>query len=70
MPAPVVRLQGPEVLERPRPRVVHVAPAPRRAAEARQPEHCRRLRAAERVRAAAVLRSVPPHVHLHAIYIP
>ena len=65
MPAPVVRLQGTEVLERPRPRVVHVVPAPRRATEARQPEHRRRLRATERVWAAAVLRPVPPHVHLH-----
>ena len=64
VPPPVVGLQGPEVLERPRPRVVHVVPATRRAAEARQPEHRRRLRAAEGVRAAPVLRPVPPHVHL------
>jgi hypothetical protein len=64
VPAPVVRLQGAEVLERPGPRVLHVVAAPRRAAEARQPEHRRRLRAAERVRAATVLRPVPPHVHL------
>jgi hypothetical protein len=60
----VVRLQRPEVLERPRPRVVDVVAAPRRAAVARQPEHRRRLHAAEGLRALAVLRTVAPHVHL------
>jgi hypothetical protein len=69
VPALVVRLQRPEVLERPRPRVVHVAPAPGSAAEARQPEHRRRLRAPEGVRPAAVLRPVPPHVHLPFTFI-
>jgi hypothetical protein len=63
----VVRLQRPEVLERPRPRVVDVVAAPRRAAVARQPEHRRRLHAAERLRALAVLRTVPPHVHLPSL---
>jgi hypothetical protein len=67
VPALVVRLQGAEVLERPRTRVLHVVVATRRAAEARQAEHRRRLRAAERVRAATVLRPVPPHVHLHGM---
>ena len=60
----VVRLQRAEVLERPRPRVVDVVPAPRRAAVARQPQHRRRLRAPQRLRALAVLRPVAPHVHL------
>jgi hypothetical protein len=63
-----VRLQRPEVLERPRPRVVDVVAAPRRAAVARQPEHRRRLHAAERLRALAVLRTVPPHVHLQCTH--
>jgi hypothetical protein len=65
--AAVVRLQRAEVLERPRPRVVDVVPAPRRAAVARQPQHRRRLRAAQRLRALAVLRPVAPHVHLQTI---
>ena len=61
----VVGLQGAEVLERPRPRVVDVVAATRRAAVARQPEHRRRLHAAQRLRALAVLRPVTPHVHLY-----
>lgn len=61
----VVRLQGAEVLERLGARVVHVVPAPRRAAVARQPQHRRRLDAAQRLRALPVLRPVAPHVHLH-----
>jgi hypothetical protein len=47
--------------------VVDVVAAPRRAAVARQPEHRRRLRPAQRRRPASpVLRPVPPHVHLHS----
>ncbi|RAL43089.1 hypothetical protein DM860_009871 [Cuscuta australis] len=60
----VVGLEGPEVLEGLRPRVVDVVPAPRRAAVARQPQHCRRLRPPQRLRALSVLRPVAPHVHL------
>ena len=60
----VVRLQGAEVLERPRPRVPHVVLAPRRAAVARQLQHRQRLRALERLRALPVLAPVAPHVHL------
>jgi hypothetical protein len=61
----VVRLQRAEVLERLGARVVDVVPAPRRAAVARQPQHRRRLDAAQRFGALAVLRAVTPHVHLH-----
>ena len=61
----VVRLQGAEVLERLGARVVDVVAAPRRTAVARQPEHRRRLDAAQRLRALPVLRPVAPHMHLH-----
>jgi len=73
--APVVRLQRAEVLERPRPRVLDVVPAPLRAAVARQPHQRRRRRRAHRDGAAqglgplAVLRTVAPHVHLLAYII-
>jgi len=60
----VVRLQGAEVLERPRARVRHVVLAPRRAAVARQLQQRQRLRPLERLRALAVLAPVAPHVHL------
>jgi hypothetical protein len=64
----VVRLQGAEVLERPRARVRHVVLAPRRAAVARQLQQRQRLRPLERLRALAVLAPVAPHVHLRCIY--
>jgi len=43
----VVRLECPEVFQGLRPGVVDVVPAPRGAAVARQPQHCRWLRASE-----------------------
>jgi hypothetical protein len=72
--APVVRLQRAEVLERPRARVLDVVAAPLRAAVAGQAHQRRRRRrrahrdrAAQGLRALAVLRPVAPHVHLQGI---
>jgi hypothetical protein len=68
--APVVRLQRAEVLERPCARVLDVVAAALRAAVAGQAHQRRRWRRAHRDRAAqglralAVLRPVAPHVHL------
>ena len=60
----VVRLEGSEVLERLRARVVDVVLAPLRAAVARQPQHCRGLSPFQRVWPFSELGSVSPHVHL------
>lgn len=60
----VMRLQGAEVFQWLRARVVNVVAASRSAAVARQAQHGRRLRSSERFRTLPVLRSVPPHVHL------
>eukprot|EP00252_Welwitschia_mirabilis_P025804 TRINITY_DN8210_c0_g1_i1.p2 TRINITY_DN8210_c0_g1~~TRINITY_DN8210_c0_g1_i1.p2 ORF type:complete len:181 (-),score=12.74 TRINITY_DN8210_c0_g1_i1:582-1124(-) len=63
----VMRLQSPEILERPRTRMVDVVAAARRAAVARQPENRRRFGPSERVRTLPVLRAMPPHMHLHVV---
>lgn len=60
----VVGLEGPEVLEWLRPRVVDVVLASRRTAVAWQPQHGRRLRPPQRLRSSPVLGPVSPHVHL------
>lgn len=67
MLALVVRLQCPEVLERLCPWVVNVVPATRRAAVAGKPEHACWLCASQRLGAFPVLRSMPPHMHLHVV---
>lgn len=63
----VVCLQRSEVLEWLGSWVVYVVPAPSRAAVAWQPKHPCRLRPSQRFWPLSVLRSMPPHMHLHVI---
>ncbi|KAF3792641.1 hypothetical protein EJ110_NYTH11219 [Nymphaea thermarum] len=58
----VVRLECPEVLKRPCPRVIYVVLAALNAAVARQPQHGRRLCPSQRFRPFPVHGSMPPHV--------
>lgn len=64
----VMRLKRSEIFQRLRSRVIDVVPAPCRTAVTRQPKHRCWLCSPQRLWSFSVLRSMPPHMHLH-IYI-
>lgn len=63
----VMRLQGPEILERLGSWVIDVVPAPRRAAIAWKSQHSGGLSSPERLWPLSVLGPMPPHMHLHVV---